>query len=115
MKKQGRRKFALEFKAKLALEASKNELTLTELGSKHQLSLVILSNWKVSTQLSTCFPIIFWPLALHKNNSYGQKRGDGPPDGGICGQRAEPKRIQRIQGHCLAHLQLLVPETQERE
>ena len=46
MKKQSRRKFAPEFKAKVALEALKNQFTLAELGAKHQLSLVVISKWK---------------------------------------------------------------------
>lgn len=46
MKKQSRRKFTPEFKAKVALEALKNQQTLAELGSKHQLSPVVISKWK---------------------------------------------------------------------
>jgi transposase-like protein len=46
MKKQSRRKFAPEFKAKVALEDLKNQFTLAELGAKYQLSPVVISKWK---------------------------------------------------------------------
>lgn len=46
MKKQTRRKFTPEFKAKVALEAVKNQQTLAELGLKFELSPVIISKWK---------------------------------------------------------------------
>ncbi len=46
MNKQSRRKFAPEFKAKVALEALKNQQTLAELGAKYQLSPVVISKWK---------------------------------------------------------------------
>lgn len=46
MKKQTRRKFTPEFKAKVALEAVKNQQTLAELGLKFELSPVVISKWK---------------------------------------------------------------------
>jgi len=46
MSKQTRRKFSAEFKAKVALEASKNQQSLSELGVKFDLSPVVISKWK---------------------------------------------------------------------
>lgn len=46
MSKQTRRKFTSEFKAKVALEAIKNQQTLAELGLKFNLSPVVISKWK---------------------------------------------------------------------
>jgi transposase-like protein len=46
MSKQTRRKFSAEFKAKVALEASKNQYTLSELGVKFEVSPVLISKWK---------------------------------------------------------------------
>lgn len=46
MKKQSRRKFSAEFKAKVALEAVKNQQTLAELSTKFEVSPVIISRWK---------------------------------------------------------------------
>ncbi|MFL0682792.1 MAG: transposase [Algoriphagus aquaeductus] len=46
MSKQTRRKFAPEFKAKVALEAVKNQQTLSEIGLKYDLSPVVISKWK---------------------------------------------------------------------
>lgn len=50
MNKLSRREFAPEFKAKfkakVALEALKNEKTLDELGAKYQLSPVVITKWK---------------------------------------------------------------------
>lgn len=46
MNKQTRRKFTPEFKAKVALEAVKNQQTLAELGLKFELSPVVISKWK---------------------------------------------------------------------
>lgn len=47
MKKQTRRKFTSEFKAKVAVEAVKNQQTLAELGLKFELSPVLISKWKI--------------------------------------------------------------------
>lgn len=46
MKKQTRRKFTPVFKAKVALEAVKNQHTLAELAIKYEVSPVIISRWK---------------------------------------------------------------------
>ncbi len=46
MKKQTRRKFTPAFKAKVALEAVKNQHTLAELATKYEVSSVIISRWK---------------------------------------------------------------------
>jgi transposase len=49
MTKQSRRKFSAEFKAKVALEAIKNEKTLAELG--HQWGVLYNSLWKAKNPL----------------------------------------------------------------
>jgi transposase-like protein len=46
MKKQTRRKFSVEFKAKVALEAIKNQQTLAELAVKFDVNPVMISKWK---------------------------------------------------------------------
>jgi transposase len=46
MKKQSRRKFTPEFKAKVALEAVKNEMTLAQLSQKFEISPILISRWK---------------------------------------------------------------------
>lgn len=46
MKKQTRRKFTPAFKAKVALEAVKNQQTLAELSKKFEVSAVMISRWK---------------------------------------------------------------------
>lgn len=46
MKKQSRRKFSAEFKAKVALEAVKNQQTLAELAIKFDVNPVMISKWK---------------------------------------------------------------------
>ena len=46
MSKQTRRKFSPEFKAKVALEAIKNQHTLAELAEKFDVSPVMISKWK---------------------------------------------------------------------
>ena len=46
MTKQTRRKFSPEFKAKVALEAAKDQLTLAELSKKFEVSPVVISRWK---------------------------------------------------------------------
>jgi transposase-like protein len=46
MKKQTRRKFSAAFKAKVALEAVKNQQTLAELAKKFELNPVMISKWK---------------------------------------------------------------------
>jgi len=46
MSKQTRRKFTSEFKAQVALEATKNQYTLAELSKKFDVSPVVISKWK---------------------------------------------------------------------
>jgi len=46
MKKQTRRKFTPEFKARVALEAIRNQETLAELAQKFEVSPVLISRWK---------------------------------------------------------------------
>jgi transposase len=46
MKKQSRRKFSAAFKAKVALEALKGQLTLAELAKKFEVNQVVISRWK---------------------------------------------------------------------
>ena len=47
MTKQSRRKFTAAFKAKVALEALKNQKTLAELSSQFEVSSVMISKWKI--------------------------------------------------------------------
>ena len=44
--KQSRRKFSAEFKAKVALEAIKNQKTLAELSHQYEINSVTISKWK---------------------------------------------------------------------
>jgi transposase-like protein len=46
MNKQTRRKFTPEFKAKVAVEAIKEQHTLSELSKKFDVSPVVISKWK---------------------------------------------------------------------
>lgn len=46
MQKQTRRKFSPAFKAKVALEAVKNQQTLAELAKKYEVNSVMISKWK---------------------------------------------------------------------
>lgn len=46
MQKQSRRKFSPTFKAKVALEAVKNQQTLAELAKKFDVNPVMISKWK---------------------------------------------------------------------
>ena len=46
MKKQTRRKFSPEFKAKVAIEAIKEQLTLAHLSEKFEVNPVTISKWK---------------------------------------------------------------------
>jgi len=46
MTKQTRRKFTAAFKAKVALEAVKNQQTLAELSKKFEVNPVMISKWK---------------------------------------------------------------------
>ncbi len=44
--KTTRRKFTAEFKAKVALDAIKEQQSLSELSRKHEVSSVMISRWK---------------------------------------------------------------------
>lgn len=57
MTKQSRRKFSAEFKARVALEAVKNEKTLAELGYQYEVNPVTISKWKAEflERMSTIF------------------------------------------------------------
>lgn len=46
MQKQTRRKFSAAFKAKVALEAFKGQLTLAELSKKFEVNQVVIARWK---------------------------------------------------------------------
>jgi transposase-like protein len=46
MTKQTRRKFSAEFKAKVALEAIKNQKTLAQLSQQFEVNAVTISKWK---------------------------------------------------------------------
>jgi transposase len=46
MKKQTRRKFSADFKARVALEAIKNQQTLADLALKFDVNPVMISKWK---------------------------------------------------------------------
>jgi transposase len=48
MKKQTRRKFSSAFKAKVALEAVKNQITLAELAKEFDVNPVMISQWKAA-------------------------------------------------------------------
>lgn len=48
MKKQTRRKFSSAFKAKVALEAVKNQKTLAELAKEFDVNPVMISQWKAA-------------------------------------------------------------------
>lgn len=57
MTKQTRRKFTPEFKAKVALEAAKEQLTLAQLSQKFEVNAVTISKWKTEflTNMSAAF------------------------------------------------------------
>ena len=46
MTKQSRRKFSADFKAKVALEAIKNNKTLAELSQQYEVNPITISRWK---------------------------------------------------------------------
>jgi transposase len=46
MTKQSRRKFSASFKAKVAMEAIKNEKTLAKLSKQFEINAVVISRWK---------------------------------------------------------------------
>lgn len=46
MTKQTRRKFSADFKAKVALEAIKNQKTLAQLSQQYEVNVITISKWK---------------------------------------------------------------------
>jgi transposase-like protein len=46
MTKQTRRKFSAEFKAKVVLEALKNQKTLAQLSQQYEVNVITISKWK---------------------------------------------------------------------
>jgi transposase-like protein len=59
MTKQTRRKFTPEFKAKVAFEAAKDQLTLAQLSKKYEVNAVMISRWKseLIANLSAAFEV----------------------------------------------------------
>jgi transposase-like protein len=57
MKKQTRRKFNSAFKAKVALEAIRGQVTLAELSKKFEVNQVVIARWKAEflANMSTVF------------------------------------------------------------
>ncbi len=46
MTKQTRRRFSADFKAKVALEAIKNQKTLAQLSQQYEVNVITISKWK---------------------------------------------------------------------
>lgn len=46
MTKQTRRKFSADFKAKVALEAIKNQKTLAEMSQQYEINAITIARWK---------------------------------------------------------------------
>ena len=67
MKKQTRRKFAPAFKAKVALEAVKNQQTLAELAKKFEVNPIMISRWKA--EFLANMGAIFEVLVKQKNQT----------------------------------------------
>lgn len=69
MNKRTRRKFSPEFKAKVAVEAIKNQHTLAELSKKYEVSPVVVSKWKSEflDNMSTVF-----------EKGHSKKKEEGP-------------------------------------
>jgi transposase len=67
MKKQTRRKFTSSFKAKVALEAVKNQQTLAELAKKFEVSPIMISRWKA--EFLENMSAAFEKTAIEENDS----------------------------------------------
>ncbi len=63
--KTQRRQFSSEFKARLALEVLKEQRTLTEIASEHQVHPNLLMQWK--KQLLECLPAVFGDKRIREN------------------------------------------------
>jgi transposase len=56
MSKTTRKRYSAEFKAKVALEAIRGELTISQLGAKHGVHQTMINAWKQAMEnLSTVF------------------------------------------------------------
>jgi transposase len=57
MTKQTRRKFSADFKAKVALDAIKNQKTLAQLSQQYKVNAITISKWKAEflERMSTIF------------------------------------------------------------
>jgi transposase len=57
MSKTTRKRYSAEFKAKVALEAIRGELTISQLGAKHGVHQTMINGWKKQAMenLSTVF------------------------------------------------------------
>ena len=57
MTKSTRKRYSAEFKAKVALEAIRGELTVSQLGAKHGVHQTMINSWKKQAidKLSTVF------------------------------------------------------------
>lgn len=66
MTKQSRRKFTAAFKAKVALEALKNQKTLAELSTQFEVSSVMISKWK--TEFLENMSLVFEKDSKKKND-----------------------------------------------
>lgn len=71
MTKQSRRKFSADFKARVALEAIKNQKTLSELSEQFEVHPVTISKWKA--EFLENMSVIF-------ENGNEKKDNDGSPE-----------------------------------
>lgn len=67
MQKVSRRKFTAEFKAKVAFEAAKEQLTLAELSKKYEVNAVVISRWK--SELLANLSVVFEKSSAEEDSS----------------------------------------------
>lgn len=72
MTKQTRRKFTADFKAKVALEAIKNQKTLAQLSQQFEVNVITISKWKA--EFLERMSLIF------EREGAGQHEGGESPD-----------------------------------
>jgi transposase len=72
MTKQSRRKFSADFKARVALEAIKNQKTLAELSQQFEVHSVTISKWK--TEFLENMSVIFENRHDKKDNQDSPER-----------------------------------------
>lgn len=72
MTKQSRRKFSADFKARVALEAIKNQKTLSELSQQFEVHSVTISKWK--TEFLENMSVIFETGHEKKDNQDSLER-----------------------------------------